>query len=118
MKTKYWVMLLGALLLISAVSGVLLLMPRADAAYAEITSHGKVIRTVDLSIPQSFAVETEEGSNTVTVQDGKIAVTAATCPDHYCMKRGFCASGAQIVCLPNRLVIRFTNDGGIDGMVG
>ncbi|MBQ5653356.1 MAG: hypothetical protein IIV28_00995, partial [Alistipes sp.] len=29
----------------------------------------------------------------ITVQDGKIGVSEATCPDHYCMKRGYCNSG-------------------------
>ena len=43
----------------------------------------------------------------IAVKDGKIAVTEASCPDHYCMQRGYCHSGAQIVCLPNRLVISF-----------
>ena len=47
-----------------------------------------------------------------------IAVTAATCPDHYCMHRGFCDRGTQIVCLPNRLVIRFLGEQNIDAVAG
>ena len=54
----------------------------------------------------------------LAVKDGKIAVTQATCPDHYCMKRGFCHSGADIVCLPNRLVIHFTAAQEIDAVIG
>ena len=60
----------------------------------------------------------ENGSNTVTVKDGKIAVTAADCPDHYCMERGFCDSGTQIVCLPNRVIIKFQGEQEIDGAAG
>ena len=63
-------------------------------------------------------METGHGTNTVTVKDGKIAVTAASCPDSYCMKRGFCQGGAQIVCLPNRLVIEFVGSQTVDGVVG
>ena len=59
-----------------------------------------------------------ESYNVVTVKDGKIGVTEATCPDHYCMNRGFCSSGTQIVCLPNRLVIRFVGEQEIDGVSG
>ena len=51
-------------------------------------------------------------------KDGKIAVTEASCPDHYCMKRGFCNSGTEIVCLPNRLVIQFLDAQEIDAAVG
>ena len=49
---------------------------------------------------------------------GKIAVTEATCPDHYCMKRGFCASGMDIVCLPNKLVIHFIGEQTVDAAAG
>jgi hypothetical protein len=63
-------------------------------------------------------IDSEQGSNTISVKDGKIAVTQADCPDHYCMDRGFCDGGAQIVCLPNRLVIKFVAPQEIDGVVG
>ena len=52
------------------------------------------------------------------VENGKIGVCEATCPDHYCMKRGFCNSGTEIVCLPNRLTIRFLGQQEIDAVVG
>jgi len=58
------------------------------------------------------------GHNVVTVKDGRIAVTQANCPDHYCMDRGFCNSGSPIVCLPNRLVIEFSGEQEIDFVVG
>ena len=117
MKTKYWVVLLAALLLICAVLSVVFLRP-GQAQQAEIWSDGKLIKTVLLRIDQEFTVESADGVNTVTVRDGKIAVTAASCPDGYCMQRGFCQGGAQIVCLPNRLVIKFVAQQEIDGVVG
>ena len=117
MKTKYWVVLLAALLLICTVLSVVFLRP-GQAQQAEIWSDGKLMKTVLLSIDQEFTVESADGVNTVTVRDGKIAVTAASCPDGYCMQRGFCQGGAQIVCLPNRLVIKFVAQQEIDGVVG
>ena len=117
MKTKYWIALLAVILLICA--GIsFLTLGGETASRAQIVSNGKVIRTVDLAIDQEFTVETENGYNIVTVKDGKIAVTEASCPDHYCMARGFCNSGAQIVCLPNRLVIEFLGEAEIDVIVG
>ena len=117
MKTKYWVAIL-ALVLAVCLGATLLLTGGEDAARAKITSNGKLIRIVDLHIDQEFTVETDGGHNVVTVRDGKIAVTAASCPDHYCMARGFCSKGAQIVCLPNKLVIEFLGEAEIDGIVG
>ena len=54
----------------------------------------------------------------MTVHDGKIAVTAADCPDGYCMQRGWCSSGADIVCLPHHLSIRFLQTDGLDAVTG
>ena len=119
MKTKTWIILI--ILVLALCLGLsLFLLPSGDpSTHAEITSNGQLLRTVDLRIDQEFTVTTENGgTNVVTVKDGKIAVTQATCPDHYCMKRGFCHSGADIVCLPNRLVIHFTSAQEIDAVIG
>ncbi len=118
MKTKYWIALLAVALFLSILATYLLLGSGEAASRARITSDSTLVRVVDLSVDQEFTVETEDGYNIVTVKDGKIAVTEASCPDHYCMARGFCSSGAQIVCLPNRLVIEFLGEAEIDGAVG
>ena len=118
MKTKTWIILLAVLLAVCVGLSIWLLLPGEKAAQAEIILDGELYRTVDLSVDQEFTVKSDRGSNTVTVKDGKIAVTAADCPDHYCMQRGYCDSGAQVVCLPNRLVIRFVGEQEIDGAVG
>jgi hypothetical protein len=116
-KTKYWIALFALIGVLCLGLGIGTLWPRT-AQTAQILSDGEIIATVSLLEDQQFTVNSAHGSNTVTVKNGQIAVTAATCPDHYCMKRGFCNGGAQIVCLPNRLVIRFLQDDEIDGVVG
>lgn len=119
MKTKYWAALLAGILAVSLGLSFLVLLPRGEAVSAEIYSGGKLLRTVSLHVDQEYTVETPQGGhNTVTVKDGKIAVTDADCPDHYCMARGFCAAGPEIVCLPNRLVIRFVEETDVDAAVG
>ena len=119
MKTKFWIAVLAVILVLCALSSLLLLSPGEAATHAEITSAGQLVRTVDLRVEQEFTVTLDDGSyNTVTVKDGKIAVTAASCPDQYCAHRGFCNTGAQIVCLPNKLVIRFVGEQDVDAAVG
>ena len=117
MKTKYWIAFFALIGVLCIGLGVWALWPQT-AHTAQILSNGEIIATVSLWQDQEFTVENANGSNTVTVKNGKIAVTAATCPDHYCMKRGFCNGGAQIVCLPNRLVIRFLGEQDVDSVVG
>ena len=114
MKTKYWLMIFGALAA-ACIALSLPLLRTEQARFAKITSKGVEVKTVDLMIDQEFTVD---GKNTITVRDGKIAVTWADCPDHYCMKRGFCDGGTDIVCLPNRLVIEFQGDQAVDAAIG
>ena len=118
MKTKYWVIVLAAILVLSAGASVVLFLPGKEAATAQITSDGAVNRVVNLHADQSFTVPCPGGYNTVTVRDGKIAVTEASCPDQYCVRQGFCNSGRDIVCLPNALVISFGGEQEIDGQIG
>ncbi len=91
------------------------LLAQEPARFARVLSGGQEIAVVDLSQDREFTVAEK---NTVTVRDGKIAVTWADCPDHYCMKRGWCQGGAPIVCLPNKLTIEFLGEQTVDGAVG
>ena len=118
MKTRTWILIFALILIVSLVGSFWLLRPTEASTHAEITRQGHVIKTVDLRIDQEFTVEHDDGYNIITVKDGKIGVTAASCPDHYCMKRGFCNSGTEIVCLPNRMTIRFLGVQEIDAIVG
>ncbi len=119
MKTKIWIILIAAILAVSAALCLLLLFGQSPAASAQIKSGDKVVATLDLSVDQELVVTTPDGhSNTVTVRDGKISVTEADCPDHYCMQRGFRNHGTPIVCLPNKLVIIFLQEAEIDGLAG
>ncbi|MBR1972563.1 MAG: NusG domain II-containing protein [Oscillospiraceae bacterium] len=119
MKTKYWIILFAALLLVCGGLSIPLLLPGEAATHAEIISDGTLLQTLDLRIDREFQVSVGgRGYNTLTVKNGKIAVTEASCPDHYCMHRGYCNSGTDIVCLPNRLVIRFVGGDTIDAVVG
>ena len=114
MKTKNWIILF-AVIAAACIALSLPLLRQEEARFAEITSKGELVKTVDLHIDQEFTVD---GHNTITVRDGKIAVTWADCPDHYCMKRGFCSGGTDIVCLPNRLVISFLGEQEVDAAIG
>ncbi len=108
MKTRIWIAFLAALLFLSLGAAALLYFGKAPAGRAEIYSDGTLTATVDLGADQVFTVSSPNGGrNTVTVRQGKIAVTQATCPDQWCVRQGFHNRGGSIVCLPNRLVIVF-----------
>ena len=119
MKTRTWILIFALILILCAGASFYLLSPGEVSTLAEITSHGQVVRTVNLLISQEFTIEDGNGGyNVITIRDGKIGVSEASCPDHYCMKRGMCNSGTEIVCLPNRMTIRFLGQQEIDAVVG
>lgn len=117
MKTRYWIIVLALLLAASSAAAFFLGRDNQPADTVQVLSEGKLLYTLSLNKDQTITVKTERGSNSITVQDGKVAVTEADCPDGYCMARGYCSSGAQIVCLPHRLVLQFA-DSELDGVSG
>ena len=117
MKTRVWIILLGLLLAVCVALSIFFFVPQ-EADQAEVYSGGQLLYTLDLHTDTQVTVERGEGINTITVQGGAIAVTHANCPDGYCMKRGFCNGGADIVCLPNKMVIRFLGEQEVDAVLG
>jgi hypothetical protein len=117
MKTKHWIFVIGGILALCIALSVAFLRG-GEAQYAQVFSDGKLVANFSFAVDQEKTIESEYGINVVTVKSGKIAVTHADCPDGYCMKRGFCSGGTEIVCLPNRLIIRFCAQQEIDAAVG
>ena len=119
MKTKYWIIAIAVILMLSLGLGLWLLKGQTEKKYVTVVQDGRVTMNLDLSKNQVLTLESANGgSNTVEVKDGKVAVTKATCPDHVCMAMGWCDSGLPIACLPNGLILTFTQDAGIDGAAG
>ena len=124
MKTqKFWLFLIGALLLVSAAASVLIFRGRAEASAARIYQDGECIRTIELDrvdAPFSFTVEWEGGYNLIEVERGRIRISAADCPDQICVNQGWISdSTVPIVCLPHKLMIEIVSGGGgLDGAAG
>ena len=116
-KSKYWILALSLLVLVCSALSMQLLRPK-QATSVQVWSEGKLVQSLDLRVDREVTIQTERGENVLSVQGGKIAVIHADCPDGYCMQRGFCNGGAHIVCLPNRLVIKFVEETEIDGVIG
>lgn len=117
MKTKLWIILIAVVAVI-CLGLSLWLLRDTDAKAVEIWSDDKLVQTLSLAVDQEVEIVSKNGANTVTVREGKVSVTYADCPDKYCMERGWCSGGAQIVCLPNRLVLKFVGETQIDGVAG
>ena len=114
-------LLLGGILLIAAAAvGFLLLFSGQGAATAEIYRDGNLVRRIDLgSVTSPFTLDVGEG-NTLEVEQGRVRMLQANCPDQICVHQSWSSSAAKpIVCLPNRVTVILTGGGsGPDGVLG
>ena len=96
---------------------------KKDGSYAVIKVDGKVIKTLYLNSGET-TIEVngyQGGVNKVVINDGKVSMTEADCPDELCVKTGKISRvGETIVCLPHRVVVEIKgspDDDSIDSVV-
>lgn len=96
---------------------------KKDGSYAVIKVDGSVIKTLDLNSGET-TIEVngyQGGVNKVVINDGKVSMTEADCPDELCVKTGKISRvGETIVCLPHRVVVEIKgsqDDDSIDSVV-
>lgn len=120
MKNKILIGICASIFIIGVV-GSILLLSRPHGNYVQIVQDGAVLYRFDLSTAedQTLDIEYDGRINTVQIENGKIRVLSANCPDHTCVRMGWLESGAlPIVCLPNHLVIEFTDaDSSADAII-
>ena len=101
------------------VFAIILSTIQPDERIAVVTVDGKVYKEVDLSVEDTFVVETSKGTNQVRIKDDAIYVEEATCPDKLCVKHGKLNNKYDsIVCLPNKVVIEYKTASDIDAVAG
>lgn len=105
--TRNDLILVIALLLIALIGLILVFLTRTEGAYCVITQNGEVLDKLSLSEPSTHSYYADNGAyNTVTVENGSVYITEASCPDKLCVKRNTVKyHGQTIVCLPNGFVV-------------
>ncbi len=120
-RTRFWIILIAALLLISAAASIFVFRTHISGGVVGVYHHGELVKKIHLdtvTTPYTFTVGDDNHYNVVSVEQGRICVSEASCPDHVCMKTGWISDGAvPIVCLPNELVIKVEGGAAADGSV-
>ena len=112
--TKTDAVVLALLVLLCAALFIGLFFPRGNASSFTVTTPDGV-KTYSLSREQSFEVQSNGVTLTVTVGGGAVSVTSSTCPDHICEQTGkISRRGQSIVCIPARVVIEIVGGGESD----
>lgn len=123
MKNKTWALIFAGL--IAALLLLWRLLPGGQGQSVGVYQDGSLIRTIRLphaGQSETFTVSGPAGENTIEVSKDGVRVISADCPDQICVEHGFLKAGeGPIICLPNRLVVRFqeeTSDDDVDAVAG
>lgn len=105
---------------IAAAAGIVYLNNSADESkFACIYENGELVHKINLSnVSKPYSITI--GGNVVLVEKGQISMMEADCPDGLCIKQGAISGSARpIVCLPNNIVIKLTDDeNDVDAVAG
>ena len=121
-SNRFWVVLLCFVVAVSA--GAAFLQRGVAGSIACVYQDGVLVESIDLTTvvePYTFFIESDTGMNLVSVENGRIRVFEADCPDGACVRQGWLSGGRMpIVCLPHRLVIELEgrNTSDLDAVVG
>lgn len=103
------VLCLGIWLFISSVS--------SQSLVVGIYKDGSLVEKIDLNSvtgEREITLSGDCGDNVILVSNGHIEMKSADCPDKICVEHGeLKSSSSPIVCLPNKVVIKF--EGSTDG---
>jgi hypothetical protein len=101
------------------VVGLLFLPRSAEGAVVEIYHQGKLVKTIALEASEEYILAGEY-TNLITVDGGKVRITASDCPGQDCVHSGGISSpGRSLVCLPNGVEVRIVGKSGdVDFVVG
>ena len=106
-----------ALVLLLAAASALAFVPRADNkenSIVQVYMDGALVREYPLDADRTEVI-VGAYSNTLTIENGRAAITKSDCPGADCVHSGWIdGAGRSIVCLPNRVEIRITGESEVD----
>lgn len=102
-----------AVIFVASVIASLVLFRKPESEYVAIVQDNEIIYKFDLKSAenQEIRIDCEDGGyNIVEITDGQIRISEADCPDKTCVNTGFLSGSVPVVCLPHKLVIRYSNE--------
>ncbi|MDD3360715.1 MAG: NusG domain II-containing protein [Hespellia sp.] len=106
-RKKNDVILIGAVLMIAAAALAAVFYFHKPGEKVIVTVDGEEYGRYDLNEDQTIQIDTDAGSNTLTIKDGRADMTDADCPDQICVRESPLEDDTPgtIVCLPHKLIV-------------
>lgn len=119
-KTKNDIILVAVILLIAAAGLLLVNLTREEGSFAVVKINASETARYPLSeniTTEILSGENNEFSNTLVIENGKVRVSSANCPDKICAgHKAVSYTGESIVCLPHKLVIEIKGDNSVPSL--
>lgn len=98
--------LIGAILAAAIIIFAALHFLPHRGAEVKIEVDKKVVQTLPLDSDTQYVIETENGTNTLVIEDGFAYVKEANCKNRICVHHSkISKNGESIICLPHKVVI-------------
>lgn len=84
---------------------------KAEGGYVAVVVNKEIKETFSLSENREYTISDGEHINIIKIEDGKVWITEANCPDKLCVKqRKIDKNGQSVICLPNKVVVKIVSD--------
>ena len=122
-KNRIWIIVFSVAALICFGVWLFISNVSSPTSVVGIYKDGGLVDKIDLnSVTNEYEITLsgEYGDNIILVSNGHIKIKSADCPDELCVEHGELKNSySPIVCLPNKVVIKFENStGGADAKTG
>lgn len=122
-KNRIWIIVFSVAALICFGMWIFISNVSSPTNVVGIYKDGGLVDKIDLnSVTNEYEITLsgEYGDNIILVSNGHIKMKSADCPDELCVEHGELKNSySPIVCLPNKVVIKFENStGGADAKTG
>lgn len=105
MKKTDLILLFCVLALAATMFAVFFFALSGSGEVAVVTVDGKEYARLPLDTDTELLITTEHGTNLLVVENGKVYMKEADCPDGTCVKTGAADELKSIVCLPHRVTV-------------
>jgi hypothetical protein len=111
-KIRNDIILVAVILLIAAAGLLAVNFTKQEGSTVLVKIDGEVTESYSINENRTVDIVTGDNNeflNTLVIEDGKVYMSDADCPDKICKEhRPISYSGETIVCLPHRIVIEIT----------
>lgn len=123
MTNRIWIIVFSVVALLCLAIWLFISNVSSQSMIVGIYKDGSLVEKIDLNSvtgEREITLSGDFGDNVILVSNGRIEMKSADCPDKLCVKHGeLKSSSSPIVCLPNKVVIKFEeNTDGADAKTG